>query len=428
LAIKSLHVRNFKSFARLDVSFGDFNVLVGANASGKSNFLQLFRFVKDIAQYDLDNAISLQGGVKYLRNLSLGSSEDTYIELQTDEKLELRLRGPELYALSSAITHTLALQFNPSGSSWKTTEDSVTAKLNFYRRGSRPRALASSNGEQDNLVGKGDLTVAVRKRRPEITLNMEEGSSVPINIQHLVPPYRRDIQLPRGQILSFGSPFLYYLLSPHPAQDYLRRIGLYDFDPKLPKRAIPITGRSELEEDASNLALVLRTVLQDRKKKRILSDLVTDILPFVKDIDIERFADKSLLFKISEKYFTKKEFLPASLISDGTISVAALIVCLYFEPKRFILIEEPERNIHPALISRLVGMMKEVANFRKQIVVTTHSPEIVKHAGVDCLLLLSRSPEGFSTVTKPGDNARVKTFLKEEIGVDELYAQELLEG
>jgi predicted ATPase len=183
-----------------------------------------------------------------------------------------------------------------------------------------------------------------------------------------------------------------------------------------------------LEEDASNLALVLRTVLQDRGNKKILSNLVTDILPFVNDIDIERFADKSLLFKISEKYFKKKEYLPASLISDGTISVAALIVCLYFEPKRFILIEEPERNVHPALIARLVGMMKDVASLKKQILITTHSPEIVKHAGVDSLLLLSRSPEGFSTVTKPVDSARVKTFLKEEIGVDELYEQELLEG
>jgi len=428
LAIKSLHVRNFKSFAQLDVSFGNFNVLVGANASGKSNLLQLFRFVKDIAQYDLDNAISLQGGIKYLRNLTLGSSEDTHIELQTDEKLELRLRGPELYALSTAITHTLALQFNPSGSSWKTTRDSVAAKLNFYKRPTRPRLSADFDSRHDNLVGKGELTVAVRKRRPEITLNMEEGSSVPINVEHLIPPYRRDVQLPRGQILSFGYPFLYYLLSPHPAQDYLRRIGLYDFDPKLPKRAIPITGRSELEEDASNLALVLRTVLQDRGNKKILSNLVTDILPFVNDIDIERFADKSLLFKISEKYFKKKEYLPASLISDGTISVAALIVCLYFEPKRFILIEEPERNVHPALIARLVGMMKDVASLKKQILITTHSPEIVKHAGVDSLLLLSRSPEGFSTVTKPVDSARVKTFLKEEIGVDELYEQELLEG
>lgn len=48
MAIKRIHVKNFKSFKDLEVEFGKFNVLIGANASGKSNFIQMFQFLRDI--------------------------------------------------------------------------------------------------------------------------------------------------------------------------------------------------------------------------------------------------------------------------------------------------------------------------------------------------------------------------------------------
>ena len=62
MAIKSIEVSNFKSFDRLKVEFGQFNCIVGPNASGKSNFVQILKFLHDIATDGLDNAISLQGG------------------------------------------------------------------------------------------------------------------------------------------------------------------------------------------------------------------------------------------------------------------------------------------------------------------------------------------------------------------------------
>jgi len=65
---------------------------------------------------------------------------------------------------------------------------------------------------------------------------------------------------------------------------------------------------------------------------------------------VEKFADKSLLFKLKESY-NKKQYLPASLISDGTISITALIIALFFEKRPLTIIEDPERNIHPYLIS-----------------------------------------------------------------------------
>ena len=44
MTIKTIHVKNFKSFKELHVDLGKFNVLIGANASGKSNFIRVFEF------------------------------------------------------------------------------------------------------------------------------------------------------------------------------------------------------------------------------------------------------------------------------------------------------------------------------------------------------------------------------------------------
>ena len=62
MAITKITLKNFKSFKNLKLELGKFNVIVGANASGKSNFVQIFRFLRDIAEFGLDNAVSMQGG------------------------------------------------------------------------------------------------------------------------------------------------------------------------------------------------------------------------------------------------------------------------------------------------------------------------------------------------------------------------------
>jgi predicted ATPase len=204
----------------------------------------------------------------------------------------------------------------------------------------------------------------------------------------------------------------------------LQGIAIYDFDPKLPKKATPITGKADLEEDGSNLAIVLKNIIENGDQKRKLENLLGDLLPFVAGLEVEKFADKSLLFSLRETY-AKKQSLPASLISDGTINITALIAALYFEKKPVAIIEEPERNIHPSLISKLVAMMKD-ASQGKQIIVTTHNPEVVRHADIGDVLLVSRNGDGFSTISRPSENNEVKVFLQNEMGLEELFVENLL--
>jgi len=51
----------FKSFEELDIELESFNVLIGANASGKSNFVYNLKFLNDVVKSGSDNAISMQG-------------------------------------------------------------------------------------------------------------------------------------------------------------------------------------------------------------------------------------------------------------------------------------------------------------------------------------------------------------------------------
>lgn len=81
MKIKEVHISNFKSFKKSSFYLKDFNMILGANGSGKSNFFQIIKFLRDIVDHGLENAIALQGGKEYLMNTTIGDSKSTKIVL-----------------------------------------------------------------------------------------------------------------------------------------------------------------------------------------------------------------------------------------------------------------------------------------------------------------------------------------------------------
>lgn len=415
MGIQRIKVTNFKSFKELEVVLGEFNVLIGANASGKSNFVQIFKFMKDIASHGLDNAVSMQGGVEYLRNINVGAAENFSLKVVSDSDFRFvlkRTKNDFIGIKTYETTYEFALKFKKRGLGFEIVKDNLTRQCNFVRLEERKKKL-----EEKEKLGEGDVTVS--RANGKVKIGLHKPEEVLIKEEDIYPPFLREEKIPPTTLL-IQTPFFFI----SPLEGLFGNISVYDFDPKLPKKATPITGKAELEEDGSNLSIILKKITENQEKRRKLFNLVNDLLPFIGNLDVENFADKSLLFKIQEIYF-ENQYLPASLISDGTINITALIVALYFEKKQLTIIEEPERNIHPYLISKVVDMMKD-ASQKKQIIATTHNPEIVKYAGLDNLLLVSRDEEGFSRVSRPADTEEVKTFLENEIGIDELYVQNLL--
>jgi len=411
MVIKKIKVTNFKSFGNLEIELGNFNVLIGPNAAGKSNFVHIFEFLRDIVSSGLNNAVSMQGGVEYLRNINIGSSERLSINVVSTQEFGLfrRLRENLIGTKIYETIYEFALKFNKRGSGFRIAEDKLIQKCKFVR-------LDRPGKKIKEILGDGEIIIFSTNGKVKIDLNIPER--VPLKKEDIFPPFLPEEKLPNRTLLLETSYFLIRLL-----EGIFRDISIYDFDPKLPKKATPITGKAELEEDGSNLSIILKNITENKEKRRKLFNLVKDLLPFVENLDVEKFADKSLLFKLQETYF-KNQYLPASLISDGTINITALIIALYFEKKPLVIIEEPERNIHPYLISKVVDMMKD-ASQKKQIIVTTHNPEIVKYAGLDNILLVSRDKNGFSKISRPIDKEEIRTFL-EHIGIEELYVQNLL--
>ena len=69
MRLSKIEVKNFKTFKDVSVEFNKSNLLIGSCAAGKSNFVEIFDFLKDLSQ-DFDKAYRKHGG-PYLKNLNL---------------------------------------------------------------------------------------------------------------------------------------------------------------------------------------------------------------------------------------------------------------------------------------------------------------------------------------------------------------------
>jgi predicted ATPase len=397
----------------VEVHLGNFNVLIGANASGKSNFIRVIEFLRDARRHGLENAVSLQGGPEYLTNLNIGPREKLFVEVVFSADPDTRspvvgtCRDRWLAFKPSETRYSFAVGFPAQRAGFEVIDERLFAKGEFgvAERSGRPSTL--------QLQGLGEIVVVREGDKASVKYTTPEGVS--LEEFEIEPWLVRQNVSDRSLILQGGH---------FSVDELMEQAAIYDFDPKLPKKGTPITGKAELEEDGSNLAIVLKRIMEDESAKRKLVNLVRDLLPFVSNLDVEKFADKSLLFSLREAYAKDKD-LPASLISDGTINITALVVALYFEKKSIAVIEEPERNVHPYLISRITAMMKD-ASRQKQVIVTSHNPEVVRNTDIADVLLVSRDAGGFSTISNPAEREDVKVFLQNEMGLEELFAQNLL--
>ena len=420
MKITKIEISNFKSFDNQSIHLNDFNLLVGANASGKSNLVQAFQFLRDIVNHGLENAISLQGGVEYLRNIKIAQSQPLSfrVVMQGESKIFWPGRHRESRSFKiHEIDYGFSLKFHTRKFEYTIDQDKMTVRCSIeYEKkleipgvksepmsGSRKFSIKFSNLD-------GTLKIASNNPDMDIEPPLLDGTPIFRNI-----PYDENALLIESR---FAGVYLQLAL------DGFRNTGIYDFDPKLLKRPIPITGPSELEMDGSNLTIVLNNIMRSKEDRRIFLNLFRDLLPFIQDINIERAVDKSIFFRLQEKY-AEEDGLPAFLISDGTVNIIALIIALYFQQKQVVIIEEPERNVHPYLISRVMDMFRE-ASRSKQILATTHNPEMVKQADLENILLITRDDEGFSRITKPADSDEIKIFLENEMGIDDLFVQNLL--
>jgi len=415
MAIRSITFSNFKSFSNLSVTLRDFNVVIGSNAAGKSNFIQAFRFLRDIAKHGLENAIAMQGGVENLLSARIGYTEPLAFSIvYTPDRTkvhEVTVSGGKKIVLRACESrYDFALRFRDDGT-FAIVRDELVIGCDFDGK--------DAPGSECHASCHGEIRIANQGGVATHAISLPEG--IALSEAEIVPLFFREARIPENRIL-LETRYAF----PLPQIDrFFDRIGIYDLDPKLPKKGIAIAGRSELDEDGSNLALAVKKILDSPLKKRALSNLIRDIFPFIDELGVKKTLEFSWMLTLRERY-AKEYDIPAFALSDGTLSILMLIVILYFEEKPFLIIEEPVAHIHPFLATRVVSMMQE-ASAQKQILVTTHSVEVVKHACLEDIMLVSRGKDGFSTISRPADKEEVRTFLENELGIEDLYLQNMLE-
>lgn len=286
-------------------------------------------------------------------------------------------------------------------------------QFGYTKRGNKPQIHSEMLTIEDGTAEQGNQTRFRFVRRNE-TIKVEEGNEY-LPIRYHLSGVRFSKTISVAQILF--QHYLFPLFEKHSA--------VFDLLPRLAKQPAPITGRAELVEDGSNLALVLQRLLRDKTNRQRFLRLVRDILPFIVDMRVAT-SEQSLLLHARER-FHEGSSLPAVLLSDGTIEAIALILILYFSPPSVdvIAIEEPDRNLHPALMSKLVEMFRDVQD-RHQLIITTHNPELVSCLNPEELILIERDEKGFARLKRVEDSVMVNEFVEQNLSLGTLHKAELL--
>ena len=426
MLIEHIHVRNFKSIKEATLNLEPLTVIVGANAAGKSNIINVFRFISNIITVGIDNAIALQGGIPYLTNACLNKGTPIEISFTVNLSSEGWVRHSDIKHIGfeiERIHYHFIIQPNLRGNGYHIYRDTLQFDFKCMK------VNASAKKEDRYTDMSESLTFLFDRKTPEssvkVSFSFSDNSSFDNDTKEkikqdtsafffckLANENKKELMLYRMALL----------LPPFFSEDSLIRI--FDFDPRVLKASSSMVSIRRLNEDGSNLALVLRGILNTKEKRKKLTTLLNEFLPFVESITVENNVDKSVSYKLQEKYSNKS--FHANFLSDGTVSVLAIIIALYFEAEsNVIILEEPERNIHPKLLPDFLASAEDVST-EKQVIITTHNPELLKHSSISNVRLVTRDKTGFSIVSSPKDSETVQSFIKNDLGLDDLFIQDLL--
>lgn len=430
MRIEKIEVSNFKCFKHIKFGLENFNVVIGKNASGKSNIINIIKFIKDMLMNGIDEAIDLQGGINYLYNSNIKTKEpikvkfvvSTYDE-DTFRRMSLIYGSKKNNIMLEKYEVTLVIQPNKQGTGYKVLENS--AKLHYVQL---EQKISRKNSKEE----KYNINLNDYKRRGKIIQYCYEKNGKIYekfsgNVEKEVEDrlkIHKEMFLSRTMVIK-GENLL--LVNYIPALYFFNLTGgdnikIYDFNPKNLKSASIINKQNILEEDGSNIANVLQRILKNTEEKKRLLILLKKLMPFIEDISTEKSFNKSMYFKVKEN---NKNDLPSVLLSDGTVNIIAIIVALYFEKNNdIVIIEEPEKNIHPKLANQLVTLMKDIG-YKKQVIITTHNTQLLSSVELKDIIYVYRNKNRFSDIERPNNNDKVKEFIKNELEIGDLFYEGL---
>ena len=359
-------VKGFKSIKSMDLELRQLNVLIGANGSGKSNFVAFFRMLNEMMAERLQLYIGTSGRAQSI--LHFGPK----VTPQMEATLEFEVaNGMETYSMRLFHAAGDALIF----------ADEV---LSFHQTGyDRPKTRSLGGGHQETRIGR----------------EAAEGETTAKVLRHLLNHCR-----------------VYHFHDTSPTA----RVSQYCY----------IGDSRWLMPDAGNLAaflLRLRGMDGGAAYKRIVSTIQL-IAPFFDDFDLEPVApnEKDVILNWREKG-SDQVFGPHQL-SDGTLR-AMCLVTLLLQPEGeqlpdLIVVDEPELGLHPYALNVVASLFKKVSN-SIQVIISTQSPSFLDNFDPEHVVVVSR--HGKESVFERQDPKQLNEWL-EEYSLGEIWEKNVIGG
>jgi predicted ATPase len=192
-----------------------------------------------------------------------------------------------------------------------------------------------------------------------------------------------------------------------PVYSFITGIRIHSIDPNQLRRIRSPEPGLELERTGQNSASVLR-VLQERFQERHdrIVRVLGSVVPGVTHLSTEAFAGVELLY-FGERLESRDHVVArdSASMSDGTLRMLGMLLAVY-QPTTpsVLLVEEPEATIHPAAADVIVSVLMDAAK-RSQVVITTHSPDVLDNKEITDDMLRVVSKRSGRTIIAPISSA-----------------------
>ncbi len=394
--ITKLHLKNFLSFKDTVVHFDDFNVILGANASGKSNLIKAILVLKTFA---------LEG--VFHSEDSYSDFMETYFRKNSDpkENLYLECRMKNSFKYSNANSE-LELTLNDYNYSVECSSEEGIIKEEYYAKINQDPKTSQILVREKRTAKILNFDSAGKNVFSQINLSQQMDFSTLIN--------KTNSNLPVALIAGIQNTVLYKL-------DSIQII-----------RASTWKNQKLVNPTGSNLAGVLEYY---KKYNPQVIDSINEILrrniPGFKEVKTERLGTKNAVFFSVEEL--DGHTYSMNELSDGTdyfiAIITALVVLQYSDldesNKGLLIIEEPEKCLHPQLLSEIVEIAKHLSA-KYQVIITSHSADLVSLLKPEELLLMDKDENG-SRIKRCNSSKQLETFLK-EFSLDQAWLFNELEG
>lgn len=355
--LRRVVLKNYKSIASCSVKLGSLTFLVGPNGAGKSNFLDALRLVMESLSISLDHALRDRGGINEVRRRSSGHPTHFGIRIE----FELQNQNTGWYA---------------------------------FRVGSRPKGGFEVQEEECHIYGVN---------LSEENFYRIESGKVKRSSGEVMPPASDDrLYL----VTAAGLPMF------RPLYDSLSHMGFYSLNPdEIRDLQSPDPGEV-LRRDGGNLASVLELMSKESpSSRREVVELLSKVISGITNVAVKHVGKKETL-EFRQKMGNNKSswrFL-AENMSDGTLRSLGILTALFQSKDRLnhvvplVGIEEPEVAVHPGAAGVLRDALKK-ASSNTQIIVTSHSPDLIDDKSINDSNILGVSNLNGETKIGELDNA-----------------------